>query len=937
MKKYLLIITVLLLSNFVVDAQTDSLSVQKETVKLPYADIEKDRVVGAVDVIYGDDVRRSGEYRVSNSLAGLASGMYVNKYAGQPGANWSSLNIRGRARGGRSDYPMVVIDGIPNRSMDNLPMESIESIQVLKDITAKMLYGSDATNGVILVTTKRGYVAERKLSFSAEGGIKTPTAMPEYLDSPGYARLFDQARVNDGLDAQHTEDEYAYYTDGNHSVTYPNVDLYDLILKDFSDYQRFNAVLEGGDEKTKYFLNMEYVRETGLEKVGVNNTNNIVNLMSNLDYEVNDVVSVSLDISSRMGVRENARLGSNDMMADLSTQRPNDFPTFVTADGSINKDSLGYHANYNNVYGDLTRWGYRDTKEFRGQTTFGIDFNLDKFVTGLDGGISVGFDAFRTITSGKNLQYSRFEVIEGDTPEEYTLNEIGDNVPAGNEVKVSDNFYRNVVGTAFINYDRTFGKHAITSNLVYAARTIAYKGTSTYSGGVRQDDKNINLGLRANYAFDGKYVVEGTSSLMGSDKFAPGNRYGLFGSVGAGWILSNENFMANSSIINYLKIKGSYGVMGYDRYQYNDANNTSNSFEYYKYIDEYQTAGSVRLGEDNSGPTKYGTKLTTRGNEDYTFEKSREINVGIEATLFKNLSLELNYFDQFRYDMPTNVGSVIPSYYMSVSPKANYEELSNTGVDMSIQYSNKAGDFSYSIGGNFMYSESKWEKLDEISEYDHLLRTGTNTDAIWGWVYDGVYNDQADIDNYGVSTSYGNRGIVPGDLKLKDIANNREDDIIDGNDVAVIGNAFPRINYALNLNLQYKGIELYALGQGVAGLDKMLTNSYYMPYGTRKYSDKALADDYPTLTSVNNGHSFRNSSYWMEDGSYFKLRVLELSYLLPTNIANKISADKVRFYVKGTDLFSISKIKDLDPEDINAGVSKYPMFTTYSLGLKVTF
>lgn len=926
MKKIILLITVILLSHVMVGAQTDTILVKKaDVVKLPFVNLEKERVVGAVDVIDGSEILHSGEYNARTALAGLAAGMYVFKGANQPGANWASLSIRGLSRGGRSDGPMVVVDGVPNRDLSDLPVESIKSIQILKDVTAKMLYGSSAANGVVLVTTKRGYVSKRKLSFSVEGGIKVPVALPEFLDAATYAERYDQARENDGLSPLHANPgEYEKYKSGMYPRTYPNTNYYDMFLKQNSNYQRVNSILEGGDSKTKYFLNMEYVRETGLEKVGNNNTYNLINLVSNLDYEVNNVISVSLDISTKLGTRNSARLGAGSMFSALSSQRPNEYPMFVTKDGSVNIDSLGFKQGYSNVYGDLTRWGYRDSKEFRGQTTLGMKFDLNDYVKGLTGGVSLGFDNYRSITTGKNLQYQTFAVINEDS-----ITAIGDNVPSGNKVKISDNFFRNIAGTAYVDYIRSFGKHQLTTNLVYTARKLAYKATSTYSGGNRQDDKNTNLGLRVNYMYDNKYVVEGTSSYMGSDKFAPGKRFGLFGGVGAGWILSNEGFASDLSFVDYLKIKGSFGVMGYDRF------NPGNSFDYYEYIDQYQTAGSVRLGENNSGPTLYGTKLTSKGNPDLTFEKSRDLNVGLEATLFKNLSFEFNYFNEYRYDMPATLNSVIPAYLASVSPVGNYEELTNTGIDFSLKYQKTVGEFQYSLGGNFMSTYSKWDRLDEISEYDNLLRTGKAADAIFGWVFDGFYKDPTDIDSYGVTSAYGT--ILPGDIKLMNIVNDKNDNIIDGNDRQVIGNSFPRINYALNLNLKYKGFELYALGQGVAGLDKVLTNKYYMPYGDRKYSVQVLRDNYPRLTSLNSGHSYRTSSYWMKDGSYFKLRVLELSYILPDRLAKEISAEKVRFFVKGTDLFSISKITELDPEDINAGVTKYPMFTTYSLGLKVTF
>ncbi|WP_075590201.1 SusC/RagA family TonB-linked outer membrane protein [Labilibacter marinus] len=892
----------------------------KETVKLPYTTIKNERLVGAVDFISGDEIRRSTEYRTNAALAGLAAGLLVNKSAGQPGANGASLKVRGRSRGGDADAPMVVVDGVPHRSLYDVTLESIESIYVLKDITAKMLYGPSAANGVIMLTTKRGKNATRKLSFSVEGGLKLPTIDPKYVNSAQYAELYNQARTNDGLEPYYTQEQIDHYRNGTSPRMYPNEDFHDRFLKNSADYQRITAMLEGGDDKTQYFVNFGFTHEDGLENVGDDNSYNQLDLASNIDYRVNDVIKLNLDLGTKMGLRKRSNVTANDFISALSTHRPNDYPVFVSSMGE-NPDSLGWSpvADRTNLYGDLTKTGYVNDESFVAKTSLGMDLDFNKYVKGLTARADIGFDTYNTISIGKNLEYASYKVAREDS-----LVRVGNDVAKGNEQKLADDFTRLVNANAQINYDRVFGKHAVLANAVFNSSHFAYK-TLQDGATTTQDDKSVNVGLRLNYAFNNKYVIEGSSSMMGTDRFEHKNRYELFGAVGAGWVISNEDFLKDG-LFNHLKLKGSYGVMGYD-----------NSLDYFIYRNEYGGAGSVRFGINNSTtPVAYGQKVSQLGNPNIGLEKSREINLGLEGRLFNNqLSFEVNYFDELRSDIPVESKTQIPYYVSNVFPTLNYNEISNKGVDVAVDYSNSIGDVHFLIGGNFMYSESVHEKYDELNVYEHQNREGKETDAIWGWVYDGSYADEQDIINYGVTSSYGE--LKPGDIKLMDITNDLGDNVIDTYDKTMIGHSAPRINYALKLNVAYKGFDLYLLGQGVADVDKMLTNSYYYNFAERKYSEQVLRSDYPRLTTYSNNHSYRNSSYWMENGSYFKLRTAQLSYTLPQVVSQKISSSKITFYVKGTDLFSISKIKDLDPEDINAGISKYPLYQTVSLGAKIAF
>ena len=413
---------------------------------------------------------------------------------------------------------------------------------------------------------------------------------------------------------------------------------------------------------------------------------------------------------------------------------------------------------------------------------------------------------------------------------------------------------------------------------------------------------------------------------MGSDKFEKGNRFKPFGSFGAAWILSNEQFFADINTINFLKLKGSFGVMGYDA-----------DFDYYIYQNAFSGAGAFYFGINNDGNIDYASRTSKIGNPEVTFEVANELNLGLEAVLLDNaLTFEANYFNNLRTGMPTRLRSTLPGYVQGVAPIGNYNEVRNSGFDMSMNFQKKMGDLILNVGGNLMYSKSVYEKYDEINFYQHLNRTGKPTDVLFGLMAEGLYSNEQEIIEHGVSSSFGE--IIPGDIRYVDYTNDLNDNVIDEYDLTDIGHWFPRFNYALNLNLEFKGFELYVLGQGIADMDIIQNSSYFFNYGERKYSSYVLNEDYPRLTTATSGgHSFRNSTFWMVDGSYFKLRILELSYTLPESVAMRLNSKSVKLFIKGTDLLTWSNLNKLDPEDMNAGITKYPSFATGSIGAKIIF
>lgn len=921
MKYYILLFFTAIVGITSAQQVNDTIKVN-DNVNLPFGEISKNRLVGAIDVIKGEDLLHSSDYNVESVLAGQAAGLIIFKGNGAPGFDTTYMKIRGQSRGGRDDTPLIVIDGISNRDLSSIAIDEIESIEVLKDVTAKMLFGSRAANGVIMVTTKRGNDGKHKLSFFHETGVKMASVMPDYLNSAQYARLYNQARLNDGLEPVYSDDDIDNY-ENNPSLSYPNVDYYDQFLNNTTYFQRFNAQLIGGFDKTKFFLNLGYIGEDGLEKIGKKQKFNRINVRANLDYKVTNVVSMFLDIAGRMDLWDSANITNENLFSTLSSHRPNDYPLWVGEVGD--NDFLGWSPRVNtNLVGELARSGYINNKNYYAQTNIGMNFDLNKYVKGLTAGGYLTFDMFNNISIGKSLTYSRVDPTD--------MTRIGTDVLQSGESRMGDNITQNIGLVANIDYVNSWDNHEFQLNFAAVQQTLTRK--STLDGPTtQQDDKNANLGLRLNYTLNGKYTVEGSSSYMGSDKFNKDNRWGLFGAGGLGWIVSKEDFLKDNSTINYLKLKGSFGVIGYDR-----------SFDYLLYRDFYIANGNFKTGPKNSN-TDWGWKAGQIGNKDLTFEKSREFNIGAEARLFNNkVDLEVNYFNEYRYDIPVVLNNALPDYTGELKPIGNLNEISNTGVDLFVRYKDEIGDFNYSVGANFIYSKATHEVFDEINEYAHLNNTGQVTDAIRGWGSGGLYLDDADIANYGVSSSYGN--IIPGDIKLENFINDKGDNIIDQFDKKIIGNNFPRINYSLNLNFEYKGLELYVLGQGVSGLDKMLNNSYYWNVGENKYSVQALGSAVPSsvsgatsprLTSLGQSHSYRPSTYWIENGAYFKIRTAELSFSFPENVSKKLGADKFKLFVRGNDILTISKIKDSDPENLNAGVTNYPMYKSVSLGLKLTY
>lgn len=897
----------------------------KDEVELPFRKTIAREIVGATSTIDEDAISSSNQMNVLNILSGKAPGLNVSQVPTEPGRSATVLNIRGLSRSATDNAPLIIIDGI-ERPLEDLTPEEIESITVLKDATSKILYGPKAVNGVLLVKTKRGIKYKRDRQFNIEFGAQTPVRMPEYLNSADYATMYNQARINDGLSPYYTQTDIDGYRMGTNPVLYPDVDFHKLCLNDHMSYRKAIAQFRGGNESAQYYVNATYAGYGGYEAVGKNNTSNKFNLRVNLDYKVNDWLKAFVDIAGQMEFYTTNYMSADKLFSRLSSHRPNAYPIKFSDPGNPGTEIYGAMENANlsssreNIYAEMALGGSKENTVRKGQTNIGFDLSLDRYVKGLSAKAYVTFDVYNYLVVGKNENFSSYRPIFNENSligkELLTVEK-----KVSDKSRIADQMYRNYGYFGQLSYDRTFqAKHQLKSDLVIFQSRRENLGSS-------QDDVNRTFALRTNYVYNKKWIAELDMAVMGSSRFTKGNRYGYFPTVGVAWIASEEKFLKDKEWLDFLKIKASTGLLGTDNY-----------FDFFLFESRWNTSQSTHFGPKLEEDVNTST-LVHVGNPDLTWEKSFEINIGAEASFLNCLTADFNYFNNYRYDIltPTTSFSSINGGELMYR---NYGSVRNQGVELALEYSGNIGKLHYSIGGNTIWSKAVYEKTDDMEGLSsNRKKEGKPVDTRFGLIAEGLFKSGDEIAAHPVQ-DFG--PVQIGDVKYANINNDHH---INENDMLPIGNEYPRFQFGLNINLAYKGFELSLSGSGMAQYDIYLNNSYYWMREDQKYSTfvknyfnpSTGEGKFPRLTTQQNQNNYRSSSLWMRSGNFFKLRDAMLSYSLPQNITNKMTLKQVKLFVRGSNLFTISSIKDLYPEYIDAGVTGYPFFRSFTGGINVVF
>jgi len=883
------------------------------------------RTVGARSYVKGSDLETNPTMFFLDALGGRLNGLFTSDNTLVPGFT----NANTWARSNRGDV-LILVDGI-QRTLDYIEPETVESVQLLKDASLKSLYGGIDISAILMVKTYRGKAFENKARVNIQSGIQVPTRLPKYLDAYDYATMYNQAAINNGMTPPFTDLEK--YRTGEDPILHPNIDYYDMFLHPNMDITRVNAQYSGGNKKTRYFAHLGYQTDGGLESyTKYPNRDRVFTMRANVDNDILDFITFSAGFNSALQDKSWPNMSTQTFFNMLSDTRPNEFPIFIPG-ANVGKPEQefvlgGTAVNQNNPYGALVHGGRAEREYSYIQSDFSLNFDLDKWIKGFSIRPVISFDMYNYFTSTQGETYVVWEpYATGDSDNPTGYYSWGQETRALSNTRTGANTQRNYVFNVTGTYNRAFGKHDINALLTFfnQRREGRQDGVT-----VMQDLKRLTLGGLVNYMYDNRYLAEVSLNRVGVGSFAPSKRFGVFPTFGAGWIMSEESFMKNFKWLDYMKLRASYGIFGSTSYV-NDY-----IFSTYLYRDTWTTNGSYGSidGFNNIA------QQTQTGNPNVGFQKSYEFNIGTDFQLLHSLTLSASYYHTTINGLLANFTDMTPgvSGKNEALMQHNFKENKTSGWEAEIMYSNHVGNLRYSLGANICYGTTDITIEADPAYPDDLagLRKIRKVGDVLGQRYTGVFTDEADIAS---SPQQGFGQVRPGDLKYIDTNN---DGTVDNADRVVIANTTPSYQYGITVKLLWKGFNLDLLGYGLAGFDQMLTSKYYQIYGARKYSQVLIdglpnGNPHPALSPEYRNNNFINSDYWVVDGSWFKLRNAELGYTLPFNLSEKFGVGSLKLFARGTNLFTISKIKDLDPESLDAGVGNFPLCQTFTGGISVSF
>lgn len=894
---------------------------------VPFRDVERRSFSGAASVVSSSDLIGRLDMNVTSSLKGKSAGLYIREEPGAHSDSQYDILIRGVNSTGNGE-PLIIVDGV-ERPLGYVQSNDVESVTILKDAVAKSFYKGKAANGVILVTTKRGKVGDDVRQISIETGRSMATRLNDPLSSAEYVEYYNLARRNSGLPDLYSESDIQGYSDP--SNRYPSNDYYDLLLKDSKEYTRLMANFNGGKENFQYSLSASYVHNGGIEGVGKENQLNQFNIRSNVDFTLTENVDVFFDIYGFLDQNKTNYLQYGDLFQRMSIQRPNEYALIL--EGQENRDSTSYGAGryglsstYQNLYAEMLEGGLRETTQRIGQTTMGFKFNLNPMLKGLTAKAAVSFDSYNLISVGKNDNfYSYLPVWNSDTLESKTLITVGQK---NSDLRHLDSDgYKQFTYTAQFDFQRLFGNHNLNMSLV----AFGDRRETLYS---IYEDQSFSTSMLANYGIRNKYFIDLNAAILGSSKVSKENQYAFFPAAGLAWVLSEEGFLKDNAWVNFLKLKTSYGITGTDA--------SLDYFAYqtrWNYYDNllYYNETEVNFGEEGTNGVQIAS-LASFANISIDWEKSRELNIGVESIIFDRFVVDINYYNIVRSNIPVEY-SLFGSNVLGVDNyQINFLSVENNGLEATLGYFNDWGSWRFSANVNANYSKSSYIKATLPNLPGDRALEGKSVDAFIGLESAGLILDNAQLSS--INQSFGHVRI--GDLSYRDLNN---DGYVDQNDAANIGNSVPRLHYGTSISIGYKIVDLTVSGYGAAFYDLFLNSDYYMPQTESAFSE--LARDsynpetgrghYPSLSTENAANNYRLSDFWLASGSYFKLKEIELGIVLPETISSTLRIDKMRFYVKGNNLFTFSSVDDVDPEYINAGYSAYPFMRTFTTGINLIF
>lgn len=909
-------------------------------------------VVGSIQTVKPKELKVPSA-NLSTSFAGRMAGVIAFQRSGQPGADGASFYIRGISTFSGVTSPLIILDGVQvsQGDLNALDPEVIDGFQILKDATATAMYGTLGANGVMIVTTKTGRDLDKpEVNFRAEASVAQPTKIPKLVDGVSYMNMFNEAVRNSSTgDRLYTADQMYGTANGLNQYIYPNVDWYGEMFKNSAWSEKFNLNVRGGGKKVTYFTNVAVTHETGMLK---NRSKEYFSFDNNLDiwrYTLQNNVVVNVTPTTVLAARLNVQLKDSDgpgqstgsLFGQVMNANPVDYPIQFPDDANTPYTRWGGIAggNYNiNPMAELVS-GYKSEFESTVIASVDLDQKLDFITKGLSFKGMISFKNYSYSQSTRTSPYNLHQLASYKQDENGDYTYELDHFNGENNVVLSTSGGtsgdRRLYIQAYLNYQRTFGKHDVSGMFLYNQDEVNVNNPSDlYSSLARRKQ---GLAARVSYAYDGKYMVEFNGGYNGSENFAEGHRFGFFPSIAVGYNISDEAFFEKiRPVLSRLKVRGSWGIVGNDQIG-------SERFIYLANIN-LQSSDPNRgyTTGINQNYTLYGPNYTRYQNNEITWETGQKINIGVDLQLFKKLNLTVDIFQEKRKNIFQSL-QTIPTYLGTASTTVygNLGKVRNRGIDGSIDYTHQVNkDLNITMKGTFTFARNKVVEKSEPNyrQYPNLSQVGKRMNLYLGYIADRLFIDPAEIANSPEQTI--SSPVLPGDIKYKNIAdvNGEYDNVINGNDRVYMGNPdIPEITYGFGPSIQWKKFDFSVFFQGVANTSLMMSGFY--PFGSteRRNVLQFIADDYwsdsnqniyaayPRLSKISSSNNTTTSSYWLRNAAFLKLKNAEIGYN---------ATRKIRVYVSGNNLVTFSPFDLWDPEMGGGSGLSYPTQRVINFGVQ---
>ena len=938
-----------------------------EVTIVAYGKQKKSSVIAAVTSINPEELRMPTS-NLTTSLAGRVAGVISYQRSGEPGRDNAEFFIRGVSTFGYARSPLILIDGIETTSTDlaRLQPDDIASFSIMKDATATSLYGARGANGVILVTTKVGIEGVLKVNVRYEKSYSAPTKSLQIADPITYMRLHNEAlTTRNALGGRiYSLEKILISEDPNRNkMAYPTVNWFDELIEDYTLNSRFNFNLSGGGKIARYYLASTINTDNGNLKIDPRNnfnTNikfNRISLRSNINVNLTETTEVALKFNGNFDDYNGPLDGGALVYQKAMKANPVLYPKVYEPDAQFQNSTHALYGNYGqfgdylNPYADLMR-GYKDESYNNFLATVEIKQKLNFITEGLD--LRILGNTSRYSFYNLERKYNPFYYSLGNydfQSDTYSLVALNPNqgteyleYSEGNKVITNATYFEGA-----LNYIKTLkDKHEVSGMLIGIMRELKYANAGNLQSSL--PFRNLGLSGRFTYAFDEKYFAEFNFGYNGSERFAKSERFGFFPSFGAGWYISNEKFMEKfSDYITKLKIKGTYGLVGNDQIGSSD-----DRFFYISQVNLNNGSLGAPFGLE-FGNYINGVSINRYANDQITWEKAKMLNLGIELGINNNLDFQADYFTEYRTNILMDRAQIPASMGLQAPIRANVGEASSEGFEFTLDYKNSlTNDLFVGLRANFSYADSKFEVYEELDYVTAGLpwrsRVGLNLSQPYGYIAERLFIDEADIANSPLQT-FGE--YMPGDIKYKDINN---DGLIDINDEVPIGYpTTPKIIYGFGLSSSYKNLDFSFFFQGSAQssffIDAYNSSPFIDTYGGAIGNNALLnawADDHwseddrdlyaawPRLSDQLIDNNNRNSTWWLRDGTFLRLKSVELGYTIKNDFISKLKITNARIYFTGTNLLTFSKFKIWDVEMGGNGLG-YPIQLGVNFGINLNF